>query len=288
MKTPKILVGIVTYNRSMLLQKAIDSVLIQNYVNLEIVVLNNGSTDSTQNIFEKRCDIQFINWNEKKSIVDAKNFLMKEFDYDFFIGLDDDAWFLDKYAIQNAINFIHTKNEVAILALDILSPQNNTSLFKKKEPFLSANYIGCGCVIRKSALEKVGYYSKMFGYYGVEEEELSLKILNENYDIYAVPGIFVWHEMFQSGRNLKIQWKSQVCNNLSLILKQYPFVIMILVIPYKIFSIGVFSIKTKQFIPFFNGVIDFICNSRKIFKVRRPVKVQTIFKFHKWIKTNNV
>jgi glycosyltransferase involved in cell wall biosynthesis len=286
MKTPKVLVGIVTYNRPNLLQKAIDSIISQSYSNLELVVLDNGSNDSTRATFENRTDFKFIHWKQKKSIVEAKNFIMQKFDYDFFVGLDDDAWFLDENSIQNAIDFINTNNEIAILALDILSPQNKSSLFKSTIPFIKSNFIGCGCVIRKSALDKVNYYSKMFGYYGVEEEELSLKILNEKYEIYALPGIFVWHEMYQSGRNLDSQWQSQVCNNLYLILKLYPFILAIITIPYKILSLAIFSYKNKKFVPFLNGVLSFIMNSMTVIRYRQPVKVQTIIKFHKGIKND--
>src|SRR5579871_3354915 len=47
-RAPKISVIIPTFNRSALLQRALDSVLRQSYTNREIIIVDDGSTDDTQ------------------------------------------------------------------------------------------------------------------------------------------------------------------------------------------------------------------------------------------------
>ena len=51
---PKITVIIPTYNRSEMLCKCVDSVLMQRYQNIEIIIIDDCSTDNTQSLIENR------------------------------------------------------------------------------------------------------------------------------------------------------------------------------------------------------------------------------------------
>lgn len=52
-KTPRISVFILTYNRAHLVERSIQSVLAQTYKDYELILVDNGSTDRTVEIFEK-------------------------------------------------------------------------------------------------------------------------------------------------------------------------------------------------------------------------------------------
>ena len=52
---PLVSVGIPTYNRVDWLKGAIDSVLNQNYSNIDIVVCDNASTDGTEKFMQEYC-----------------------------------------------------------------------------------------------------------------------------------------------------------------------------------------------------------------------------------------
>ncbi|NIK92525.1 glycosyltransferase family 2 protein [Mangrovimonas sp. CR14] len=55
MKTPLVSIIIPTYNRSHLIGETLDSVLAQTYTNWECIVVDDGSTDSTQEVVEAYC-----------------------------------------------------------------------------------------------------------------------------------------------------------------------------------------------------------------------------------------
>jgi len=53
MNEEKISVIVPTYNNENSIRRCIDSIINQNYKNLEIIVINDGSTDNTKNILEE-------------------------------------------------------------------------------------------------------------------------------------------------------------------------------------------------------------------------------------------
>ena len=53
MKYPKVSIVVPTYNRSVYLQECLDSIINQNYTNLEIVITDDNSTDNTEELCKK-------------------------------------------------------------------------------------------------------------------------------------------------------------------------------------------------------------------------------------------
>ena len=50
---PKISINIVTYNRDKYLLKSIDSVLAQDFLDWELIIVDDGSTDNTYSLVKK-------------------------------------------------------------------------------------------------------------------------------------------------------------------------------------------------------------------------------------------
>lgn len=287
MENPKVLIGIVTFNRKILLEKAIKSAIQQDYCNFSIAVFDNASDYLDINECDFFNQINYFKSENKLSIVEAKNRLMTGFLYDYFVWLDDDAFFMDNNIISRAIDFLESKVDVGALALDILSPANSESLYKDTIPAQKAVFVGCGCVLRYKAIHNLNYYAETIGYYGGEEQDLSLKMLGYGYSVYFYPGLRVWHEMSKDGRDEFNQWRSQVCNSFSSILKYYPFIIMIMIIPYRFVRLGIFSYQRNILKKYLSGCFYFIRTLKSSISYRKPVNISTVLKFHKLLKLNN-
>jgi glycosyltransferase involved in cell wall biosynthesis len=110
MPLSKISVLIPTYNCAQYIKEAIDSVLAQNYPNLEIIVVDDGSTDDTQNVVERivgalratplRNPIKYF-YKENGGIAATRNFLLSKASGEYLAWIDaDDYWLPGKLHAQ--------------------------------------------------------------------------------------------------------------------------------------------------------------------------------------------
>lgn len=81
------------YNAGRFIREAIDSILSQTYPNLELIVVNNGSTDETLDIVQSYGDRLFCCSREQRGIAPARNMGVEKSSGDFlgFMDADDIA-----------------------------------------------------------------------------------------------------------------------------------------------------------------------------------------------------
>ena len=91
---PKISLILPTYNRATLLPRAIDSILNQTYPDFELIVINDGSADKTQEILEeyaaKDKRIKVINHEKNKGLVAGLNEGLEQAKGEYIARMDDD------------------------------------------------------------------------------------------------------------------------------------------------------------------------------------------------------
>ena len=100
---PKVSVVIPTYNRAYILKRAIDSVLNQTETNLELIVVDDGSTDNTKEVVESYSDVRvrYIHGGENSGPGRARNIGAQKAQGDFVAFHDsDDEWMPEKLEKQ--------------------------------------------------------------------------------------------------------------------------------------------------------------------------------------------
>lgn len=100
---PKVSVIIPTYNRARYLHRAIQSVLDQRFPDLEIIVVDDASTDDTAQVIEGFRDprIRYFRHNTNRREAASRNTGVQNAVGDYIAFLDDDdVWLPDKLAIQ--------------------------------------------------------------------------------------------------------------------------------------------------------------------------------------------
>ena len=106
-KSPFFSVVIPTYNCADFLKRALSSVFVQTYQNFEVIVVDNSSTDNTEDVLnsfdDKRLTVKNVNNNG--IIAHSRNKGIKNAIGDWIAFLDsDDVWNSDKLMkVKNAI-----------------------------------------------------------------------------------------------------------------------------------------------------------------------------------------
>ena len=97
MQTPLITVGIPSYNHAKFLAKCLESVITQTYSNLEVIVVDNYSTDETDSILsgfrDPRISIEKV--NNGGSIGKSRNAILNKSRGEWIAFLDSDDWWME-------------------------------------------------------------------------------------------------------------------------------------------------------------------------------------------------
>lgn len=130
---PLVSVVIPTYNRKIMLKKAIDSVLIQDYENIEVIVSDNASTDGTNFMMEGYCKkyshIKYIRHSENIGAVQNGYRAYQEVSGKYCMILCDDDYLGDRTFFSEAIAVMETNDKVAFVRGIVISVDQNESIF---------------------------------------------------------------------------------------------------------------------------------------------------------------
>jgi glycosyltransferase involved in cell wall biosynthesis len=168
---PTVLVGIVTRNRGGILPRAIESAQSQSYQYVDVAVLDDGSEDGTSQLRSKYPAVHWCSWQPSRGYIEARNQLMRNTNAEYYLSLDDDAWFVSQDEISVALGHMEANQSVAAVAFDILSPDHPLPT-PGSVPLPVSMFIGCGHLVRISAVRDAGFYVPGPGLYGSEEKDL--------------------------------------------------------------------------------------------------------------------
>lgn len=271
----KVLVGISTFNRADILPKAIQSALDQSYPLLKVGVVDDASTDATPAIEGAFPQVEWTRWDRNQGYAPARNHLMLGSEADYYVSLDDDAWFLEGDEIALAVDILDKDSSIAAVAFDILSP-DRPDVAARTPMVASAMFIGCGHVLRLDVVRRMNGYDSFPGSYGGEEKDLCLRLLDSGFQVVRLPGVHVWHEKTQTSRDLEAQHRSGVCNDLTVTLRRTPLLLLPAAIGWKILRHFQFARQAQLLTPFWAGVRAFLGLLPAIWRGRAPVRLGTL------------
>lgn len=278
MPSPTLLVGITTRNRAHILPKAIRSALAQNCPGVRVAVLDDGSTDGTPALRAEFPQVEWIRHETSHGIIESRNELMRGTSADYYLSLDDDAWFLRDDEIALAIARLEADPTIGAIAFDILSPDRSDAV-ERGAPREVAMFIGCGHVVRLSAVRAAGFYASSPGTYGSEEKDLSLRLADLGRRIELLPGVHVWHDKAWQDRDFFPIHRSGVCNELVMTLRRCPMPDLVLVFPLKLVSYAWFWIRRPSFLRAgLAGVGAALRHAGSAWRTRAPVRRDTFWR----------
>ncbi|MEA3280359.1 MAG: glycosyltransferase [Thermodesulfobacteriota bacterium] len=190
---PLVSVIIPTYNRGWIIKEAVDSVLSQYFVDFELIVVDDGSTDNTRDILDAyKNDIKVLRHNNK-GVSAARNRGIALASGRFVAFLDsDDLWLPDKLSMQ--VDFFNSNKDALICQTEEIWIRNNVRVNPKKrhkklsgmifEPSLCLCMVSPSAVmIKRELFEAVGLFDESLP--ACEDYDLWLRI-SSRYPVYLI------------------------------------------------------------------------------------------------------
>ncbi|MES0446417.1 MAG: glycosyltransferase, partial [Desulfobacterales bacterium] len=183
-KNPLVSVIIPTYNRGWIINEAIDSVLAQDYLNFELIVVDDGSTDNTHDILNSYQNNFLVLRQNNNGVSAARNRGLAAASGHFIAFLDsDDTWLPQKLSRQ--VDFFHSNPDALICQTEEIWIRNNVRVNPKKrhkkpsgmifKPSLSLCLVSPSAVmIKRNLFEEVGLFDETLP--ACEDYDLWLRI----------------------------------------------------------------------------------------------------------------
>jgi glycosyltransferase involved in cell wall biosynthesis len=145
------------FNREEYIAEAIESVLNQTYRNIEIIVIDDGSTDNTSRILSSyNGKIKYFRQPNSGASA-ARNSGISKAAGDFISFLDsDDLWEKNKISLQMECFENNPGIDICLCNTKIFSEKKITNFDQKY--IIATPYHLCSILIKKEVLKRVGYF----------------------------------------------------------------------------------------------------------------------------------
>jgi glycosyltransferase involved in cell wall biosynthesis len=226
--TPLVSVVIPSYNHGQFLGRALQAVLDQTYTNWEAIVIDNNSTDNTDEVIASFTDrrITYLKIQNGGIIAASRNAGIKVAKGEWIAFLDsDDWWTIDKLQVcfdgdLSQVDVIHHDLEIIGNRPAKSSPKftRGRQLIQPAvmDLLLSGNALSNSSVmVRKYILEQVGGLLEDLKMIGCEDYNTWLRIalISENFlFIPRVLGFYQYHQENISSKDQRLSWECAIDN----------------------------------------------------------------------------
>lgn len=224
-----------TYNREKTICKALNSVLNQTYEDIEVIVVDDCSTDNTESVIKSIEDnrLKYIKLSKNSGACHARNVGISNSHGDFIAFEDsDDLWHADK--LEKQLRVLN-ENNVDILACSYNQYIETYEHFKKVMPALEeSGFLEPNILLRQSIIGTPTIIGRkhVFDEFQFDEnlprfQDFDLVIrISDKYQIYMMKeplvDAFVQNDSISRSLSKMINAQSLILNNNKRILGKYP------------------------------------------------------------------
>ncbi len=222
----KVSIIIPTYNRANLLKQAIQSVLDQSFSDFELLILDDASTDNTEEIVKSFIDvrIRYTRHLSNIGITKNRNYGLSKSIGEYIAMLDSDDLWISNNKLKKQVEFLDSNIDFGIVGTysKILGQNNKPFLIGKDDAwmrrlFLIKNQIFQSSVLfRKNAVNELGFYDEALPIW--EDYELWLRI-GTKYKFANIPEFLTGYRIHE--KNITKEDKMKGINASLMIIEKY-------------------------------------------------------------------
>ncbi|HPI36511.1 MAG TPA: glycosyltransferase [Ignavibacteriaceae bacterium] len=277
---PLVTVNILSFNRIDELRHTLTKVYEQDYKNIEVIVVDNASSDGSPEMVEKEFpsvilikldkNIGIAGWNKGFEIAKGE----------YVLVLDDDSY-PEKDATNKSITYFKKNIDVDIIAANIFNNRlktYETNYFNENPLF----FVGCGAYIRKNIINSIGYFNELIFIY-LHELDYCLRVYNNNNRIVLLREVVIYHDQDLN----RIYWKNNDPYRSSfrfyhyfisysiILIQRFSYQSMVKYLTKWFFNRLIVAIRFNFLKEFFLALLFLTLNIRKITLNREVVSIQT-------------
>ena len=211
------IVSIITpcYNQGPFLAEALESVLAQTFSLWECLIINDGSTDNTEEVALKYTmkDSRFIYIHQENlGVIAARNNGIRKSRGKYILPLDGDDKITNKY-LEKAIEVLEHNDDVKIVYGDVEVFGASQGEYKL-EPYSIRTLLVMNCISNSSFFRRTdfdrcgGYNPNMDG--GYEDWDFWISLLEEGGLVYKIDIVGHLYRIHQRSRNVEALTKSSI------------------------------------------------------------------------------
>ena len=289
-KTPLLSVIIVTWNRKEDVLETLAEVYKQNYPKLEVLVIDNASSDDTVVAIEKHFpQVKLLVQKTNLGATGGRNKGIEAAKGDILFFLDSDSS-LGEHTLQVVADKFLSDPSIGALACKVLNAYTGTfagagwiyselDKVDQDKEFLSFSVPEAGVPFRKDALDLAGPFWD-FLFFGREGEELCLRLWDKGIKIMYYPEAVIHHrEVLAKGKQSRIKGGKREYydfrNSLYIYLTRYPTWLIWRFLPLRVVVVFVRSFKRRNLAHFFKALWDVTRQLPKLQTLRQPIRQDT-------------
>lgn len=233
---------IITYNRPNDVLYLLKNLTLQQQVEtlvMNIIIIDNNSTESynivNDYIIQSKLPILYLKSETNLGVARGRNKAIQLAKAPIIVTIDDDAYFKNNDALTNIYHLFNNQytleNNIGAYCFKVLYgstgelqvnafPHKKFNQYKNKNKFLTSYFIGCGHAILNEVYQKTDLYPVDF-FYGMEEYDLSYRILDSNYRIAYDDTVTIIHNESPIGRSTNIEKMKMLWINKSKVAYKY-------------------------------------------------------------------
>ena len=173
------------YNSEATLENTLQSVINQDFTDWEVIIINDGSTDSTEQIAKRwvEKDERFKYFSKKnEGLGKARNYGIEKAQGKYILPLDSDN-LIEKEFCKKAIEIFKNNSDIDVIHGYAEYFGEKEGLWKVDDfdlqKILMYNYIDACAIFKKELWEKVGGYDENMPYQGNEDWDFWISLGNE-------------------------------------------------------------------------------------------------------------
>jgi GT2 family glycosyltransferase len=284
MPTPTVTISILNYQRRETLRLALEAALGQRYPRLEVLVVDNASTDGSDRLVEQEFPgVRLIRLHENIGCA-ARNAGVAAAKGEIVVTLDNDVLLDDPDAVSRRTEVVARHPSAGCVNFLILDAEGRLSLrdwchprdwrgFAERQFF--THYVLEGAsAFRRDAFERLGgYWAPLF--IGHEGVDLALRMLDAGYDLLYTPDVKVRHLVSPEARPSSRIFYTFTRNAIWIAARHHRASTALRVIALDIGLMGFSALRAGHSKSFLLGLRDGLGGLRQALATRRRLRPET-------------